>query len=117
MLLPTDDEAPLATAANDGDLAAGIALWSSPSTRTGSLGREQTGQERSPSPALSENAVSQQGASGDSGSEDGADQGAPDAGPVLRRSGRERRPAQRFEGAYAAAIEEIPTPRSFREDT
>ncbi|OAF56904.1 hypothetical protein VC83_06893 [Pseudogymnoascus destructans] len=76
---------------------------------------EQTGQERSPSPAPSENVVSQRSSSSDSGSEDAADQGAPDPGPVLRRSGRKRHPAQRFEGAYAAAIEEIPMPRSFKE--
>jgi hypothetical protein len=115
MLLPTDDEAPSATGVNDGDPAAGIAHRSSPSTRTVSPGGEQTGQERSPSPAPSENTVSQQSASGDSSSGDAADQGAPDPGPAFRRSGRERRPAQRFEGAYAAAIEEIPTPHSFKE--
>jgi hypothetical protein len=46
-----------------------------------------------------------------------AAQGAPVPAddPPLRRSGRERRPAQRFEGAFYAALEKIENPRSFTE--
>lgn len=42
-----------------------------------------------------------------------AQEEAADLPSTLRRSGRERRPAQRFEGAYAAVIHDIPTPLNY----